>query len=134
MANTNSLEKVEKKEATPLAVAESLRNGVHYTPRVDVLETADELTFFCDMPGVKLDDLNLRYENGELTIYGKVEPRHQPAGYFVNEYGVGDFYRSFNVDAEVDAEKISAEYKLGVLTVHLPKAEAVKPKRIPIKG
>jgi HSP20 family protein len=48
------------------------------------------------------------------------------------EYGVGDFFRSFTIPTEVNGDLITAEYKLGVLTVHLPKVEAVKPKRIPI--
>jgi HSP20 family protein len=66
-------------------------------------------------------------------LHGKVYPRPEPADFFEEEYGIGDFYRSFSIPAEVDTEKISAEHKLGVLTIHLPKQERVKPKRITVK-
>jgi HSP20 family molecular chaperone IbpA len=85
------------------------------------------------MPGVNPSEIDLRFENHELVLHGKVAPRY--AGHwFVNEYGVGDFYRAFTINEEVDPNQIAADYKLGVLTVHLPKKEEVKPRRIAIKS
>jgi HSP20 family protein len=55
------------------------------------------------------------------------------AEYLRQEYGVGDFYRNFAISTEIDSEKISAEYRDGVLTVRLPKQERAKPRRIAIK-
>lgn len=123
-----------KKEATEVAPAESTRSGIYYTPRVDIYENDDELVFLCDLPGVKPADVELRFDKGELTLHGKVPCRHAPAEFLREEYGMGDFFRSFTIPTEVDATKIAAESKLGVLTIHLPKQEQVKPKRIPIKG
>lgn len=122
-----------KKEAGEVAAPEATRGGVYYTPRVDIYETDDEVVLLCDMPGVKPEDLDVRFERGELTIHGKVLPRQAPAEYLQEEYGIGDFHRSFSIAPEIDADKISAEYRDGVLTVHLPKQEKVKPKRIAVK-
>jgi HSP20 family protein len=60
-------------------------------------------------------------------------PRQESAELLTGEYGVGDFFRSFTLPTEVNVDLTTAQYKLGVLTIHLPKLEAVKPKRIPIK-
>jgi len=101
---------------------------------VDIYETADELVLQCDVPGVSPGDIELRFEKGELSLHGKVRPRQAPAEYVQDEYGVGDFYRAFSVGIEVNPEKIAAEYAQGVLTIRLPKAERVKPRRIAVKA
>jgi HSP20 family protein len=85
------------------------------------------------MAGVKAQDVDVRFEKGELSLHGKVRPRQAPAEYLDEEYGVGDFYRSFTIAPEIDTDKISATYRDGVLTVHLPKQERVKPRRIAVK-
>jgi len=109
-------------------------NTVYYTPRVDIVESEDELTLFADMPGVRPEDVDIQLDNGELTLHGRCAPRPQGANCLVAEYGVGDFHRSFALGEAVDAGKITAELKQGVLTVHLPRSEAVKPKKITVKG
>jgi HSP20 family protein len=122
------------KEVAEVTAPETIKAGVYYTPRVDIYETPEELVVLCDLPGVELQNVELTFENGELSLYGKVPPRHEPFEFLLGEYGVGDFFRSFTIPTEVNRDLIAAEYHLGVLTVHLPKAEAVKPKRIPIKA
>ena len=126
-------ELVKKEGSAESAVAERTRSGLTYTPRVDIAENADELTLFVDLPGVHPDGLDIRFQNGELSIHGKVEPRYQ-GEYLYCEYGIGDFYRAFTISETIDAEHIGAELKNGVLTVHLPKSEAAKPKRITVKS
>jgi HSP20 family protein len=86
------------------------------------------------MPGVKPPDVDVRFEKGELSLYGKVRPRQAPAEYLDEEYSVGDFYRSFAIAPDIDADKIAAESRDGVLTIHLPKQEQVKPKRITVQA
>jgi HSP20 family protein len=122
------------KEAGEVTAAEATRGGIYYTPLVDIYESTDEVVLQCDMPGVKPPDVDVRFEKGELCLYGKVQLRQAPAAYLDEEYGVGDFYRSFAIAPEIDADKISAEYRDGVLTVHMPKQERVKPKRIAIQA
>jgi len=129
-------------ENTPMTVKnwldyqnpEATRNGKYFTPRVDIVETDTELLLSADMPGVAPDDIDLRYENGELVLRGKVAPSEAKGNLVFGEYDVGDFYRVFQVHETIDASKIDAEYKHGVLTVHLPKAEEVKPKQVPIRA
>ena len=114
-------------------LAESTRNGKFFTPRVDIVETDTELLLFADLPGVRPDDVDLRYETGELHVRGKVQPSVTPGNLVFGEFEVGDFYRVFQVHESIDAGKIEAESKNGVLIVHLPKQEAVKPKQVPIR-
>lgn len=122
------------KEASAGNGPEPTRKIVSYVPRVDIYETDDELVLLCDLPGVKPGDLEARFDKGELIIEGKVAGRDAPRGFAINEYGVGDFYRSFALDDAIDPNKLSAEYGHGVLTVHLPKKEAIRPRKIAIKA
>jgi HSP20 family protein len=131
MAETNAL---AGKEVTTVATPEATRSGIYFTPPVDIYETSDDVVLVCDMPGVKQQDLDVRFDKGELTLYGKVQPRQTAGEYLLDEYGVGDFYRSFAISPQVDSTRISATYRDGVLTVHLPKQEKLKPKRIAVKA
>jgi HSP20 family protein len=116
---------LDKPEVTP---------GLCYTPRVDIVATEEECLLLADLPGVKPEDVDVRFENGELVVDGRCAPRHEGANYLMSEYGVGDFYRAFTISEQIDWQKISAELKNGVLTVHLPKAETAKPRKITVKG
>jgi HSP20 family protein len=108
--------------------------GAYYTPRVDIFETDDEVTLCADLPGVRPEDVDVRFESGELTLHGRCAPRAQGGNWLLAEYGVGDFYRAFTINEDVDAGNITAELKQGVLTVRLPKSEAARPKKIRVKG
>ena len=105
-----------------------------FSPNVDLLENAEELTLLADMPGVTPDGIDIQYEQGELRIRGRVAPRTEQPNFLLNEYGVGDFYRVFQLGEGVDNERITAEIANGVLTVHLPKVERMKPRKIAVKG
>lgn len=115
--------------------AEHTRTGRFYRPNVDILENADELLVYADMPGVKSDAIDIHFEDGELKIHGRVEPRFgERPNFLLSEYGVGDFYRTFRVSEQVDATGIRAEYRDGVLTLHLPKVAAAKPRKIKVQA
>ena len=122
------------KQQRDVATVERTRGGVTYSPRIDILETADGLVLYADLPGVTPEDLDIRFENHELTIHGKVSPRHENIQFLYGEYGIGDFYRTFTIGETVDSQRISAELHNGVLTLHLPKTEAVKPRRIEVRS
>jgi HSP20 family molecular chaperone IbpA len=86
------------------------------------------------VPGVKSDNVELRFEKGELILQAR-SPRREHAGQqLLAEYDEGDFYRVFQIHESIDSTRIEAECKNGVLTVHLPKAEAVRPRQVRVKG
>lgn len=111
---------------------EGTRAGT-YTPRIDIVETDRELVVYADLPGVEPEQLDIRYEEGQLTLLGKAAPRQPGVEYASLEYGVGDFHRAFTIGESIDASAISAEFQRGVLVLHLPKVERVQPRRIPVQ-
>lgn len=126
---------VEKKTQSEAVSHELTRGAPHFRPQVDILEVGDELRVLADLPGAKADDIEINFENGVLTIYGKVEPRQDEAtAYLIREYGVGNFYRVFEVSENIDSERISAEYSDGVLELHLPEAERLKARKIEVQA
>jgi len=126
---------VANKERAEVARPEATRGGgVYFTPRVDIFENDKELTLYAEVPGVRAEDADLHYEKGELLLHARVKPRHGQQPMLLQEYDEGDFYRAFSIHESIDAGKISAECKNGVLVVHLPKVEAVRPRQIQVKG
>src|SRR5262249_44923215 len=111
---------------TAAPTEEREERAVTVYPRVDVLETEDEFLVLADLPGVTPGDVDIRFEKGELSAHGR------RAG--SENFEPTTYHRSFAVADTVAADKITAELKAGVLTIHLPKVEAVKPKRIAVKG
>jgi HSP20 family molecular chaperone IbpA len=116
------------------ATAEPTRQAPLFQPRFDITENGNELTLYGDLPGAQQDDLDIRYENEQLIISGRVSARNEGLQVLRQEYGIGDFQRTFTIGESIDAEAIAAEIHNGVLVVHLPKAEAAKPKRIAVKA
>lgn len=130
---------IEKRQGEQVSIAnraqEQRQPMTTYTPLVDVYETGEAFVFQADLPGVKPADLDIRFENGVITIEGRVEPRQtQGAGYLWREYGVGNFYRQFTLNTPVDADAISAELKNGELTLTVPKSQKARAKKIAIKS
>ena len=121
-------------QRTETTNVEQTRNGKYFTPRVDIYETETELVLFADLPGVSSKDIDLRYEQGELILQGKVAPKPGGGNWILEEYEDGEFYRVFQIHESIDSTRIEAECKNGVLTVHLPKAESAKPRQVAIKG
>jgi HSP20 family protein len=108
---------------------------VDWAPAVDVMETDDEFQIRAELPGVEKKDVKLSVENGVLLISGHREQEKEEKGkrYHKIERAYGNFARSFTVPETVDAEKVTAEFKNGVLTVRLPKSEKARPKSIEVK-
>jgi HSP20 family molecular chaperone IbpA len=122
------------KERGDVATVERTQGSVSYSPRIDIWENDDELVLYADLPGVAHEDLDIQFENRELRIHGRVAPRHEKINFLYGEYGIGDFFRTFTIGETIDADRISAELKDGVLSLHLPKTEAVKPRRIEVQS
>src|SRR5262249_35888610 len=95
---------VEKKEvAAPRRVT--------YTPRVDILETPEEMWLYVDLPGVKANDVEVNFERGELTVHGKTQPAPAKGQSLLEESEPGDFYRAFLISQDIATDKIEAELK-----------------------
>lgn len=105
-----------------------------WTPSVDIFETENELVLKADVPEVELKDIDIQIENGTLTLKGqrKFEGEKNGKGYHRIERSYGVFARSFSLPETVDAEKVSADYKNGVLSVTLPKKELAKPRTVKV--
>jgi HSP20 family protein len=131
MAETSSLPQKSRAEQAGL---ETTRGGVYFTPRVDIFESDTELTLLADLPGIRPEDVDLRFEKGELLLHGRIPTRHPEKQMSLNEYDEGDFYRAFNIHESIDSSRITAECKHGVLTVHLPKQEKARPKQITVRA
>lgn len=110
------------------------QDQIWFTPRFDLYENDEGYILQGDVPGVGPEGLDLKFENQELTIHGKVAPRSPSERCFAEEYGVGDFHRSFTVGELVDGSQISAELKSGVLTVQLPKRSEAKSRKIEVRA
>jgi HSP20 family protein len=106
-----------------------------WTPAVDVLETENELVLKADVPDVEMKDVSVEIENGTLTLKGerKFENEEKGVGYHRLERSYGSFARYFSVPDTVEADKVKADYKKGVLTVTLPKKELAKPRAIKVE-
>ncbi len=101
---------------------------------VDVFESPDEFIVKAPMAGVSADNLEVTYEAGVLTIRGEVPQEKEVQGECIcQERGFGKFARSISLPGDIVADKIAATLKDGVLTLHLPKAEEIKPKKISVK-
>ena len=105
-----------------------------YQPRFDIWEGDEELILYGDLPGVNIDQLDIQFEQNTLTIHGNVSEDDAPDEYVYREYGLGDFKRTFTIGESINVGEISAELRHGVLSLHLPKSEKVKPRRIEVKA
>lgn len=116
----------EKEEA--MAVAQ-------WSPLVDISEDEKEYVVKAEIPEMKKEDIKLNVHDDVLTITGerKYEKEEKGKKYHRVERAYGSFMRSFTLPDDADGSKISAEYKDGVLKVHLPKSEKAKPKAIEVK-
>jgi len=106
-----------------------------WMPTVDISETEAEYLIKAELPEVKKEDVKVTVENGVLTLQGDRRQDKEEKGIKFHrvERSYGSFVRSFTLPESVDESSVKAEYKDGVLNLHLPKSERVKPKAIDVK-
>ncbi len=104
-------------------------------PAVDIVEKAGEVEVRAEMPGVDKDDIEISLQENRLTITGKLktEKEEKEEHYYYRERGYKSFSRTVEVPYKVNPSKIKAGLKNGILTVHLPKAEELQPKKIKVE-
>ncbi|CAN5576552.1 Hsp20/alpha crystallin family protein [soil metagenome] len=106
-----------------------------FTPPVDVYEDAQQVVLKLEVPGVKLDDLDIRLENQRLTVKGerRFEAEEKAENFHRIERRFGSFVRSFTLPQTVDTNGVNAAYDAGVLTISLAKKPEAKPKQVKIE-
>ena len=103
-----------------------------WNPAVDVYQNKDQYTVHAELPGLKKEEIEISLNGDTLTISGERKQETKSEEGFRSERFFGKFQRSVILPVPVNAEKVSATYKDGVLTVVLPKADEAKPKQIPV--
>jgi len=121
-------ENVETKVVEP-----DFENEVLITPLVNIYETENDFTLVADMPGVSKSNINIKYEDSFLTIYGRVENTNINKKYVLKETSCGNYFRKFKLSNSIDSDKIEASMENGQLSVLLPKNDRAKAKTISIK-
>jgi HSP20 family protein len=117
----------------PANLATQEQRQVQYaTPLVDVESTEVGYTVRAEMPGVDKAGLEITVDNGELTIIGHRHTSEFPGERVYREIRNNDFRRVYELDPAIDTSKISAQIEQGILTLSLPKAESVKPRKIAV--
>lgn len=106
-----------------------------WIPTVDISETDEEYLIKAELPEVKKEDVKVTVEDGVLTLYGERRQDKEEKGtrFHRVERSYGSFVRSFTLPESIDEGGVRADYKDGVLNLHLPKTEKVKPKAIEVK-
>ncbi len=118
----------EAQDREAMAVAE-------WSPVVDIIEDEKEYLIKAELPEVPRENVRVTVENGKLSLSGQrtFEKEEENKKYHRVERFYGSFARSFNLPENADSEKVEAEYKDGVLRIHLPKLEKAKPRQIEVK-
>jgi HSP20 family molecular chaperone IbpA len=106
-----------------------------FLPNTDIFETKDSLVVVMEMPGVERGHADITVEDDVLSVWGRIDfSKYENLQPVYTEYNVGHYLRSFSLTPNsFDEHKISAEMKDGVLTITLPKAEQVKPRKIALR-
>jgi HSP20 family protein len=111
---------------------DTITNGT-WAPAVDVAEDTDRILVKVEVPGMEEKDLKINFEDGLLTVSGERHfERREDRSYHRIERAYGSFVRTFSLPRSVDAGKISAQYRNGVLEIEIPKREESKPRQIQI--
>jgi HSP20 family protein len=115
-------------------VFDDAAEGMGWSPSVNIVDQEDELRLTAELPGMKLDDVHVEITGGMLYLRGEkrvdLEETKDDARLVERRYGA--FERSFTLPRSVEAERVTAEYADGVLTVHMPKAEAAIGRKVEI--
>ena len=131
MAEERALDTVEKRELE--STEEQTEPGKFYLPHTDIHETEEALVVTMEMPGVEKNAFDVRLEKNVLAVEGRVDfGEYQGLMPLYTEYNVGHFRRSFRISSEIDQRRIAAGVEDGVLTLHLPKAEEQKARKIAV--
>lgn len=115
--------------------ARGQESGSEWSPAVDILEDEKEFLIKAELPEVKREDIHVSVESNVLTIRGERQLRHEEKGkrFYRSERSYGTFIRSFSLPESTDASAVKAEFKDGILTVHVAKSEKARGKQVEVQ-
>lgn len=118
----------------PIDAGATVGREWNWNPKVDIYEEADHIVVSAELPGIDKKDIEVGVKNGVLTLKGErsADNEVKEKDYYRRERSFGRFERSFSLQGDVDAAKIKAEHKDGILKVSIPKPEEIKPKQITV--
>ena len=133
VAAQNQFERFLREAFSPVS-AEGEVSTRTWAPPVDIFENGDNLVLKAELPGINPDEVEIRVEDNTLYLKGnrKFEKEVKEQNYHRIERSYGTFTRTFSLPNSIDADKVAASYKDGVLTLNMPKKEEAKPKTIKI--
>lgn len=105
-----------------------------YQPHVDICDRGDDMMIVADIPGARAESIDVSFEDGVLAVHAAVPARELTGRLLRQEYGIGDYRRSFRLGDGFDASQISAEYRRGVLSIRVPRLAAVRPRKIEVRA
>lgn len=129
MATT--MTKTEEQAGVAPAQAEP---ALTYQPNVDICDCGAEVLIVADIPGARTDGIEVSFEDGVLSLHAKVPARDLPGRAVRQEYGIGNYRRSFRLGDDFDASQITAAYRHGVLMIHVPRLAAVLPRKVEVRA
>ena len=126
-------QEIVAKEKQPVEGQEKTRAGRFFLPAVDISEFEDSLKLWADVPGVKERDVEITLNGGVLTITATVSTEsYEKLSPLYTEYNVGNYFRQFELNEDIDDKRIKATISNGVLELTLPKSERAQPRKIEV--
>lgn len=131
---TTDLEKREKQEVSTTGAEQMNHSGPAYSPDVDIYSSDDKVVFAVDLPGVGKGDVDIQIDETNTLVIRAKNSQQEPQITVLRQYGVGDYYRAFQISEDYDKDNVSAKVENGLLEVAIPKKESAKPRKIEIKA
>lgn len=123
-----------KNQPSATTIAAAREPSLTYQPNVDICDSGADVLLVADIPGARADGIDVSFEDGVLSVHAAVPPRELPGRSVQQEYGIGDYRRSFRLGDDFDASQITADYRQGVLTIRVPRLAAVRPRKIDVRS
>jgi HSP20 family protein len=126
------LEKKAKKEVTHSVAEQLIDSGNAYSPDVDIFVDDNSVVFVVDLPGVGKGDINIEITENDTIVIKAKNTHIEPQNPLLQQYGVGNYYRVFQISNEFDKDQVKVAFVNGLLEIRVQKREDMKPKKIAI--
>jgi HSP20 family molecular chaperone IbpA len=132
LSMNQELEKKTKKEVTHSIAEQLIDSGNAYSPNVDILVDDNVVVFAVDLPGVAKGEVNIEITENDTIVIKAKNSHIEPENPLFCQYGVGNFYRVFQISNELDKDQVKVHIENGLLEIRVQKREEMKPRKIAI--